>query len=87
MKIECVYCGPEEVYIEDEVVRPLEDAGKVSRGEWLGTEKEWRRFVDENGLTVETSDEDYAILNNKAVFVGVHYADDYGHGDHFDDDY
>lgn len=87
MKIECVYCGPEEVYVEGELVRSLEESGKVSRGEWLGTEKEWRAFVNENDLEVETSDEDYAVINNKAVFVGVHYDDDYGGRGEYDDDY
>lgn len=87
MKIECVYCGPEEVYIEEELVRQLENDGKVSRGEWVSSEKDWRRFVDSHNLEVETSDENYAIINNKAVFVGTHYEDDYNDRGQFDDEY
>lgn len=85
MNIECIYFGPEEVFLDRDDI-PL-DPRKVRDGEWIGTEKEWRAWIDSNGLTVETSDEDYAIINNKAVFVGVHYDDDYGGRGQFDDDY
>jgi hypothetical protein len=77
--------GPEEVFVDegDIPVNPKH----VRDGEWIGTEKQWRDFIEANDLVVETSDEDYAILNNKAVFVGTHYDDDYGGRGHFDDEY
>lgn len=81
--------GPEEVFVDDESLPNLKvpgDTRNIRDGEWVGTEKEWREFIDRNDLTVETSDEDYAIINNKAVFVGVEY-DDYGSRGHFDDEY
>ena len=85
MSIECIYLGAEEVFVDSNDV-PV-DPEKVQDGEWAGTEKEWRAWIDENDLTVETSDEEYAIINNRAVFVGAHYDDDYGGRGQFDDDY
>ena len=84
MSVRCVFYGPEEVYVDlDEIANGAE---KVENGEWVGTEKEWRDFIDRHSLTVETSDEDYAIINNKAVFVGVEY-EEYNSRGHYDDEY
>jgi hypothetical protein len=78
--------GPEEVFIDDESEFGI-DPKKYRNGEWIGSEKEWRKLIDDNNLEVETSDEDYAIINNKAVYVGVAY-DDYSDSYRgFEDDY
>lgn len=78
--------GPEEVFIDDELETGIHPKN-YRDGEWVGTEKDWRRLIDDNGLEVETSDDDYAIINNKAVFVGIEYDDYSDNYRGFEDDY
>jgi len=80
-----VIFGPEEVFIDEDLHNASSDF--ISDDEWVGTEKEWYDFIDQYNLTVETSDEDYAIINNRAVFIGAY--DEYGYTSgrgQFDDD-